>query len=97
MALEVTVRFFALFRQYADPELVITLPSNKNTVADLIARLEEQLGDSFAREVGSEIAGNRQLQALVFVGNESIFNLQQLNTVLRDGDVVKFLPPMAGG
>ncbi|MTI94613.1 MAG: MoaD/ThiS family protein [Firmicutes bacterium] len=95
--MEIKVRFFSFFQEYAPaPELTVTLPEG-STVAELLAQLGEQLGERFDREVAREAATNDQLQALIWVGANNILGSKQLATSLQDGDYVKFLPPMAGG
>lgn len=95
--MEVRVQFFAFFREYGASELVVKLSRHQCRITDLLAQLASHLGDKFAREVRDEAASNPDLLALIYVGNASILNLNQLNTALKDGDTVKFLPPMAGG
>jgi molybdopterin converting factor small subunit len=62
--------------------------------ADLLLRLAGQRGDTFRRLVVDE-QGRLQPTLLVFVGEEQIG--PNGGRLLRDGDVITVLSPMAGG
>ncbi|GEM_PF-3370734 len=95
--LEVKVQFFSFTRKYGETEMIAKLPGDECKVADLISFLNAHLDKSFAEEIGNSIAENPRLQALIYVRNENILNLQGMDTVIRDGDTVKFLPVMWEG
>lgn len=95
--MEVKVQFFSFTRKYGATEMVAKLPGNECRVTDLIGVLTEHLNEEFEEEMGSKVAADPRLQALIYVRNENILNLQGMDTVIRDGDTVKFLPVMGDG
>lgn len=75
--------FFASYRELlGTSELSVELPESV-TVAGMVARL---------RAMGDGLAGLPEVP-VVAVNEE----YASLGTVLRDGDVVAFIPPVAGG
>lgn len=95
--MEVKVQFFSFTRKYGESEMIAKLPGNECRVSDLVEVLTSHLDDSFHQEIGSNVADDSRLQALIYVRNENILNLQGIDTVIRDGDTVKFLPVMGDG
>ncbi len=95
--MEVKVLFYSFTRKYGEKEMIATLPGNECRVSDLIVELTSHLDDSFDQEIGSKVAADSRLQALIYVRNENILNLHGMDTVIRDGDTVKFLPVMGDG
>lgn len=95
--MEVKVQFFSFMRKYGESELIAKLPGNECRVSDLVVVLTSHLDDEFDREIGSKVSADSRLQALIYVRNENILNLHGMDTVLRDGDTVKFLPVMGDG
>jgi len=76
-------------------EIQVEMPDGAR-LADLLERLSQQYGPEFNRQVN---AGGDwpELRARIFINGRDHFTLQHLDTVLRDGDRVMLLPPMAGG
>lgn len=76
-------------------EIQVEMPAGAR-LADLLARLSQQCGPEFDRQVN--VDGDwPDLRARIFVNGRDHFTLQHLDTVLQDGDRVMLLPPMAGG
>ena len=79
----VQLRLFALYRELTGVEsLSIDLPAG-TTVGGLVAGLRER-GGGFARLPAAPLAAVNQ-------------EFAPIGTVLRDGDEVALLPPVAGG
>ena len=64
------------------------------SVTDLVGRLARQHGEPLAGLL-LDAGGRPQPTILVFVGDQQVVAGQSL--VLKDGDVLTFLSPMAGG
>ncbi len=76
-------------------EIEVEMPAGAR-LADLLERLSQQYGPEFDRQVN--VGGDwPDLRARIFINGRDHFTLQHLDTVLRDGDQVMLLPPMAGG
>ena len=90
--MQVTVHYFAQLKRAAGvaSETVVVEPDA--TLAQLVQRLAQQHGDAF-RALVLDAAGQPQRTLLYAVGDEQA----DLDRVLREGDVVTILAPMAGG
>lgn len=67
------------------------------TVRGLLEVIEKRWGRSFTREVMDEAGDEFNLSVLVLVNHRPVYHLQGLQTELKDGDTVVFIPPAAGG
>lgn len=67
-----------------------------SSVRELLAKLSENYGDSFKQKV-LDSNGAPQAFVNVFVNNTDIRHLEELETLLKDGDEVLILPAVAGG
>jgi molybdopterin synthase sulfur carrier subunit len=88
----VEVRLTANLQRLAGGQRALQVEAR--TVGELLERLEA-LYPGFK----SSVLDNGQLQRFVniFLNDEDIRFLQQLETPLKDGDVVSILPALAGG
>ncbi len=81
--IEVTVKFFALYREEVGEEEVTVRLGNGETVGDLLQTLRERLPRWAAYDHQPMVARN-----LEYVGQDEI---------LCDGDEVALFPPVSGG
>ena len=67
-----------------------------NTVIEVIDELSEKYGDGFKNKV---IGNDGKLKPIinVYVNDENIKFLQDLETILKDKDEILFLPAVSGG
>jgi|TARA_B100001750_G_scaffold246023_1_gene267161 MoaD family protein len=67
-----------------------------NTVIEVIDELSEKYGDGFKNKV---IDNDGKLKPIinVYVNDENIKFLQDLETILKDKDEILFLPAVSGG
>ena len=89
--MKIEVLFFAQLRELTGTRQTEVTLADGNRLADLIARLSEEYGDVFRREV-SDIAGLR-----IMVNGLENEVLDGMETRLKEGDTVVLLPPVAGG
>ncbi len=68
----------------------------KTTVRTLIDELSRKHRDSF-KEMVLDATGNRHESLLITVNGTCVWELQELDTELRDNDRVAFMYPMSGG
>lgn len=72
--------------------LRLELPEG-STIEDLLKKLEEQYGSRL--DISRLVGENPNVKVLV--NGREIMYLDGLRTILRDGDSVAFIPPVAGG
>lgn len=91
----ITVKFFANFREVTGKGQE-RVEETKN-VASLLDELVRRFGERLAEQLYSP--GTRKLRGTVniLVNGKAIRLLQELNTPLKDEDVVAIFPPVAGG
>ncbi len=91
----ITVKFFANFREVTRKEQE-RVEGTKN-VASLLDDLVRRFGEGLAEQLYSP--GTRKLRGTVniLVNGRGIGFLRELDTPLKDGDVVAIFPPVAGG
>jgi len=91
----ITVKFFANFREVIGKGQE-RVEGTKN-VASLLDELVRRFGERLAEQLYSP--GTRKLRGTVniLVNGKAIRLLQELNTPLKDEDVVAIFPPVAGG
>ncbi len=74
-------------------EIEVTIPNS--TIGGLIDKITQGYGENFKYEVVDRRTGD--LRMIILVNNEDIRFLRGLDTLLRDGDKVVIIPPIAGG
>lgn len=91
----ITVKFFANFREVTGKGQE-RVEGTKN-VASLLDELVRRFGEGLAKQLYSP--GTRKLRETVniLVNGRGISLLRELNTPLKDGDVVAIFPPVSGG
>lgn len=90
--MQLTVYYFAQLKRAAGVASETVVLESGATLAQLMQRLAQQHDDAF-RAMVLETAGNPQRTLLYAVGDDQA----DLDRVLRDGDVITILAPMAGG
>ena len=89
--MNVEILFFGQFRELTAVRQTTFVMSDGARLVDLIKHLGEEYGDAFRQEVNN----TRRLQILIN-GQQHTF-LGGIETPLKDGDTVVFLPPVFGG
>ncbi|MCI0680658.1 MAG: MoaD/ThiS family protein [Gemmataceae bacterium] len=90
--MRVTVHYFAQLRRAAGVASETVMMEPDATLAQLIQRLVQGHGDAF-RAMALDGADQPQRTLLYAVGDDQA----DLDRLLRDGDAVTILAPMAGG
>jgi MoaD family protein len=91
---KVNVKFFGAAIEAAKRQTETEVEASN--VRELIDRLSENFGDSFKQKV-LDSKGSPQSFVNVFVNDKDIRHLNDLETLLHDGDEVLILPAVAGG
>jgi molybdopterin synthase sulfur carrier subunit len=92
---KITFRTFAAFREAVGArELPLTLPPGE-TIGGLLERL--CVAHPGLRGHLFDAAGKIKPHILVLKNGRSVSSLQQLDTVVDEGDVIAVFPPVGGG
>lgn len=90
--MEITMRFFASFRDEVGQKTLSREYDDVSTVGDLTHTLSEEYP-------GMELFDDGSLREFVSImkNGEDVTHLDGLETTLEDGDTVSMFPPVAGG
>jgi molybdopterin synthase sulfur carrier subunit len=95
----VTIKFFAALREITGKrEQKMDLRDKETTIVEVLYELSEEYGKDFRKYVfePSKRKSLRQ-QISVMINGQSIRNLENLRTRIKDGDTIAILPPVSGG
>lgn len=95
--ISVNVEMVGIFRIYTSRQIIKMLVNEGSTILDLMEDLSNHCQNEFQRDVVQKISINESLQKLIFINNQNLYFNKALNRPLKDGDRIKFLPPMEGG
>jgi MoaD family protein len=88
--MDIDVSFFGRFRELATRQQIVTLDSGAR-LGDLIEWLIKEFGIEFKEET-------KKTKSYAIMANKRYCDLStHRNTPLKDGDVVAFMPIVAGG
>ncbi|MFT4921162.1 MAG: molybdopterin synthase sulfur carrier subunit [Haloarculaceae archaeon] len=91
--MEITMRFFASFRDEAGQKVINREYDDVSTVGDLARTLSEEYP---GMELFDDDGSLREFISIMRNG-EDVTHLDGLETTLEDGDTVSMFPPVAGG
>ena len=94
--MEVDVKFYAMLREATGKKLETVVLPEKSSVGDLIDLLVERYGDRFGYYIYDKQKRVRDYLSFMLNG-VNVNSLSGFETLLSDGDVVSFLPPIGGG
>jgi len=94
--LEVDVKFYAMLREATGKKVETVVLPEKSSVRDLIDLLVERYGDRFGYYIYDKQKRVRDYLSFMLNG-VNVNSLSGFETLLSDGDVVSFLPPIGGG
>jgi MoaD family protein len=89
--MNIEVLFFGQFRELTGaPRITIEIKDN-SSLADLIEHLSGTYGDAFRNKIDN-IKGLR-----ILIDGREYTQLGGIQTLLKEGNTIAFLPPIAGG
>ena len=94
--MEVDVKFYAMLREATGKKVETVVLPEKSSVRDLIDLLVERYGDRFGYYIYDKQKRVRDYLSFMLNG-VNVNSLSGFETLLSDGDVVSFLPPIGGG
>lgn len=94
---KITVKAYATIREAIGEYGIITVElSEYATIKSLLETLSKRFGEKFILEV-LEPDGSPKKTLKIFVNGRDIEFLDGLSTMLKEGDEVALIPPVAGG
>ncbi|MBI2857186.1 MAG: MoaD family protein [Chloroflexi bacterium] len=91
--MSVEVRVPSLMRKLVNGEK--TVPASGGTVGQLLDDLESRYPGFRERIIGADRSLNQFVA--IYLNDEDIRFMKELDTVVKDGDVLSILPAVAGG
>jgi molybdopterin synthase sulfur carrier subunit len=97
--LQISIRFFTSLRErIGKKEETLKFPeSSKVTVDAVLKMLAQRYGERFVEYVYDGKTGKVKRFLQFLINGKSAATLNELQTELRDGDVLAILPPVGGG
>jgi molybdopterin converting factor small subunit len=95
--MNVTVRFSGPFRALAGRHTLSLALEEGATLRDLLTALRDVVSPPFVEQVLSPLETNAPPLVLLLLNRVHVWDQDQLECPLAEGDVVAFAPPMAGG
>ncbi|MEM4416955.1 MAG: MoaD family protein, partial [Nitrososphaerota archaeon] len=92
---KVSTRFYAFLREMTGLESDVIVLEDGSTVADFLSAIRGRYGAVLSRIFGED--GLLRSGFAVALNGENVERREWGRKVLRDGDVVVILPPIAGG
>jgi molybdopterin converting factor small subunit len=95
--MNVTIRFAGPLRTLAGCHPVSLSLNAGATLRDLFSALRDVVSPSFAEQVLAQIEAGEPHLTLLLLNRAHLRTSTELDRPLTDGDVIAFVPPMAGG
>ena len=92
--MDLTLRFFATFREIAGQKVVEKTYDDDLTIGGLLTALEEEYPEMQEELL---INGDIKPQINVLKNGREVLHMQGIETPLEDGDTISLFPPVAGG
>ena len=92
--MDLTLRFFATFREIAGQKVVEKTYDDDLTIGGLLTALEEEYPEMQEELL---IDGDIKPQINVLKNGREVLHMQGIETPLEDGDTISLFPPVAGG
>ena len=92
----VKVKFHTLFRRYAGTD-ELDVDVDHIDILGLLTKIKDILADDTILNKVIEPDGTLRKGIIFLVNSQNILDLDNLNTIVKDNDVVSLFPPAAGG
>lgn len=95
--MNVTIRFTGPLRALAGSHTLSLSLDDGATLRDLFSALRDTVHTPFVEQVLTPLEAGEPHLALLLLNRAHLRASTELNRPLADGDVIAFVPPMAGG
>ncbi|MFC7069549.1 ubiquitin-like small modifier protein 1 [Halobaculum lipolyticum] len=92
--MELTLKFFATFREAVGSKVVAREFADADTVGDVLAALEAEYEGLAGNLL---VDGDLKPQINVLLNGREVLHMQGVETNVDDGDTLSVFPPVAGG
>ncbi|MFX0021060.1 MAG: MoaD/ThiS family protein [Candidatus Hermodarchaeota archaeon] len=93
---KIKVLFLSLLVDIVGKEEISLSFSDEMTIKDILVKLKSSIGKSFEENIfNSENILNKYI--IIGLNGEDIRKFDDLDTIIKDGDELSFLPAIAGG
>jgi molybdopterin synthase sulfur carrier subunit len=92
----IRIQFYSLLRLLLRKEQLELPACPEETIRQLLQRVQEKIATPFLDKLLDE-RGELHAGTIILVNRRNILHLKGLATPVKDGDLVAFFPPGAGG
>ncbi|MFX1364569.1 MAG: MoaD/ThiS family protein [Promethearchaeota archaeon] len=94
--INIKTSFFSLLEDIVGKKEISLTFNNELTIRDILVRLNSLLGRNFEKNLFNA-KGKLNKYIIIGINGKDIRKLDELDTMIKDGDEISFLPAIAGG
>jgi len=92
----ITVKFFSLIRLLIKQNELILPKELDITVRNLLIKAQQSISTAFLHKLIDD-NGDMITGTIILINGRNVHHLQNLDTIVEDGDIVSLFPPGGGG